>query len=980
MATYTSTTSWLWSAWTTWVWWVKPPSNWNHKIIIASWHTVEFDEAVWIYWDDTDTWIQVNWTLKRSRIISTKLTTRWDLVVWALWTYDSWTELDPIPLSVLCELELNDSATQASNKWGLRNDENSTNWAWIRTWWATKTRFTEVVWDYVAWNTVITMSETTNWQVWDLIVIDTSMAWSFQRFKISLISGNIITLSGWLWFDKPNWTKVINISSNVKIYWKNWNTYASYFSIKVHVNHTTTWCVEIWETEIYCSSYTSANIYKSWNLCLTWNSTSTVTDVVKKIYRPIIHDVWTLVWTTTTSVTAGWWQAMQLFWNQAYRYTIDEPIMSISRYAFSWHSWTNTEITNMKAIYLGWVVAAWYSQWPVWCSMNWWYISNSSQLITSTGVKVNVENVTFNALLNMWSQTAFWEFTLKNCIFWPLWDLGASNSAYFNNGSLVPYLLDWCTFQATWTRDFSMTRWSSNLSNVADQFFMKRRNINNDVTLQEIYIRWWKVSRNNAIYKNSLSSIQFDSWYSSQFNIYSYTVSATANQTMRILWKVKYNTEYWTTNPATLTISWNGITPVVYTCPTSWADTWYPIDLIVTNANNYPWDFTFTFRSKSSANTETASVWFAWITIPDFITVNRHYGFKFLNLSYQLENEFITEADEIIVSAYTGISINHLTNTITLSSNHSIQELYDYIYYDLTLNNNLDKSEYFTTNDWATFNTTYNIVNNAILSWTWTLITTWTISWSWTIPDLVTKDSVWVRCKIITWWDLFSIKWATISYLSDITEIIIKVAINTNVSFVMWRLGYKPQLITINSWALGWTYDIVLEDITSNVNTALDVTTIISNTTTTVDWSWYHIYFNPMTITFEQMKATVHRLQKYENYLSAVLVTWNDNIVRILSDEIKINSPLFFLERSAWMLITDRVQLDWYLNVSWAVIINPAYIINPADVNWLYVTYLTVKPAIDVNYLVTNIESSTILAKEATLNTKLWTDDFLALK
>lgn len=96
---------------------------------------------------------------------------------------------------------------------------------------------------------------------------------------------------------------------------------------------------------------------------------------------------------------------------------------------------------------------------------------------------------------------------------------------------------------------------------------------------------------------------------------------------------------------------------------------------------------------------------------------------------------------EATVSAYTGITIDHGTNTITLSSNHTIQEVYDYAYYNLTLNANLSEPEYFTTTDGVTFNTTYNIVNNNALTGSGTLITTGTYTGSGT-TTLVIKDSV----------------------------------------------------------------------------------------------------------------------------------------------------------------------------------------------------------------------------------------------
>lgn len=145
----------------------------------------------------------------------------------------------------------------------------------------------------------------------------------------------------------------------------------------------------------------------------------------------------------------------------------------------------------------------------------------------------------------------------------------------------------------------------------------------------------------------------------------------------------------------------------------------------------------------------------------------------------------------------------------------------------------------------------------------------------------------------------------------------------------MWKLGYKPQLFTINSGLLGGTFDITMIDITESIDTGLDVAPIIALTTTTVDGSGYHIFFGEMELSLEQMKATVHRLMKFENYFDAVLATADDNIVEIRSDEIRVNKPLFTIEREASLTLVDRVQLNGYINISAAVVINPLYIINP---------------------------------------------------
>lgn len=81
------------------------------------------------------------------------------------------------------------------------------------------------------------------------------------------------------------------------------------------------------------------------------------------------------------------------------------------------------------------------------------------------------------------------------------------------------------------------------------------------------------------------------------------------------------------------------------------------------------------------------------------------------------DNPFITEANPATVAGYTGISIDHDTETCEITTAHTIQELYDYAQYDLTQDANMNIPEWFTTTDGITFYSKYNItVNGVILS------------------------------------------------------------------------------------------------------------------------------------------------------------------------------------------------------------------------------------------------------------------------
>ncbi len=946
METITSATSWLSTATTTWVWGVVPVV-WD-KVIIATWHTVTL---AWTHtwWDDTSTGITINWILKASRTVNSQLTARGDVYVWANGYYDWGTEADRIPTGITHKLLLNNSATMANNKWGFRTDINVNTWA-VSLWWEERTPYAEVAIEATATDTIITFDrDLTGWAVGDFIVFWWSIAQNssngFRERKIEAISGRDVTISGNLGYVSQVGRGCINVSSNVKVQSSN-PSYQTHFTIYVWNNHSRVDSVEIWEVEFNISGAGTSPQQYAWAVNLYWNSNSTSTKVVKRIYRPKHHVINTITGSTVTYIAESWNRAsFQLFWNQAYQYQLEEPVASWPNYSAFWiYAGSSTRIVNPYIIRPAQLLSSWFSQWSVGWWIDGWILWNSPNFVIQSSVSVDVNDMVIDWLAAIGWLVAYGSLNLNNITVKWQGFYGTGSQVSLINWAYAPVVYDACTFPT----GYPILARTSNINNTTDWMFYKFRNKNNSILQNELYRRWWQIIRDNSTTKSSTSSLRFDCWYSDKVLWHEETIPVSAWETITVKGFCRFNTTYGTTRPPTVTISWMGATPVTFTCPTT-ANVWNPVSLTITNPQSYPWSFTIRYEWLSAANTTGAYVYFDGMPITDFVNDNRHYGYKFENLIKVTANPYISETDESVVGAYSGISINHSTDTITITSPHSIEEIYDYVYYDLCQTANLSIPEYFTT-DWATYTTSYNIVNNSTLSGTGTLITTGTYTWS-GITTLVVKDSVGVRCKITSGWSPFTIKGATISYEDDITEKIVTVTPNTDVSFVMYKIGYKPQLFTINSGALGGTFNISMLDITEAVDVGLNVAPIIALTSTTVDMSGYHIFFGEMELSLEQMKAVVHRLMKYENYFDAVLATSDDNIVEVRSDEIRVNKPLFTIEREASLTLADRVQLNGYINISNAVTIDHLYIINPWDTDWLYVTYLTVKPWIDAEYL-----------------------------
>ena len=221
MATYTSTATGLWSAGATWGGGVKPPSGAGHKIVIAVGHVVEFDEAAGTYGDDTSSTTAANnaivvyGTLKFSRSTSTQLTCRGTLFVASGGTLDAGTTADPIPSGVTCTILLNDSATLSAGKHALASYLQTG--ATVTSFGVVRTRNTRLTSATGAGATSITVDDSTNWAVGDVLVIasDTDNPSGAQKVNISGGSSPTWNLSGGVTNARSAGCRVGNLSSNV---------------------------------------------------------------------------------------------------------------------------------------------------------------------------------------------------------------------------------------------------------------------------------------------------------------------------------------------------------------------------------------------------------------------------------------------------------------------------------------------------------------------------------------------------------------------------------------------------------------------------------------------------------------------------------------------------------------------------------------------------------------------------------------------
>ena len=232
-----------------------------------------------------------------------------------------------------------------------------------------------------------------------------------------------------------------------------------------------------------------------------------------------------------------------------------------------------------------------------------------------------------------------------------------------------------------------------------------------------------------------------------------------------------------------------------------------------------------------------------------------------------------------------------------------------------------------------------------------------------------------------------------LGYQAGVSSVTYTVPKGTPVEVAAWSLGCVTYTRLIDTTAGSMALAM---EMTPNaaINTALDVTSYLSNIALSLDISGaspvFVITFNAaMTVSgIELGKAIIHRLVGSEVALRAGFPPGSTSTIVINADEITNQLPAVRVALGASVPVTGRVYLDFFINQAGALAINPAYVINPVQADGNQVQILRSKPALDAEYLaakvvaalppsaggmgitLAQIEASTVLAKEATLATK----------
>ncbi|UZZ64504.1 hypothetical protein [Curvibacter phage PCA1] len=672
---------------TVWSGGVVPVSG--DRVMISSGHIVTLD-GTYTWGDDSSATITINTvstansitvrgTLKNSRTVNSQLTCCGNLYLDFAGNFDAGTELDPIPAGVTAKYILNDSASPANGKYGLSTPTASLAWGSFRAWGAEKNRRAVVTTSAAANATIIEVDDTTGWLVGDTLIFGSNPSalgsGAIDTRKITAISGRNVTVGAALTYSSPVGRSVFNVTRNVSFTTAS-SLYKSGISINIGTANATAGIVEIGPCELNLTGGVT-NQYSVQALNLYWQSNSHTPAVVKRIYRPVIHDVWSVVGSTVTLSGISSQGLIGCFGNQAYKYTVDGAVVATVtlQTSITTYSGSGTRFRDLMTLRSQYPITTGFSQGAVGVEVaDSYFEGNELSPISGSGISLTYSGVVFNGVRQLIHQntTTIGEHNYRAC------NMGGSqglwntvNAFQFASGTYVKMLFDGCTIPA-----FSVARGSCNLQNIKSDAYVMFRAVNNNPNTNFVYKSGGFITQDNALRKAGRSSLAMYPWYSTNTLFHTTDIAFAASETRNFKINARFNSTYGVAVPPKILVISRGVTIQTITAPAQ-ADTWHALNFTVTNPESFANTITLRFEASSAANTDTAACWFDGIPVADFISWVRHYGSKFDPSNPSRVADSLVQLTEAQASALTGISYSG--NTLTVSGTRTMREVYDWM-------------------------------------------------------------------------------------------------------------------------------------------------------------------------------------------------------------------------------------------------------------------------------------------------------------
>lgn len=690
------------------------------SVVIAAGHVVTI-ENTYIWGDDTVSAIQVSGTLKASRSASSSLTCKGHLVILNGGTFDYGKSGDAIPTSYTHTILLNYSATPVDGKYGLWCADGGNFYVYGKT----KTINTTATAQVNSGQAVVTVADTTGWADGDTIVVASTDVYNGTiRSEVRVIatggiSGNNVTVTSNFTYTHLNGVDVGNFTSNVTF--KNYSdTYPGFVTL-YHANLGSTNTrylryASFWNLGSATGTDTLVTIVavKEGGLNLYSNNSPTATAVYANVSDLAIYR------STSGGICYGYANFgectpitvnnIAVYVNHGYAFCAQQNCYlqvtnSVSYFTSSYSIYSNyssgglnIQFTNCHFI----------------CCQGYTVYAGTSFGITLTNCKITSSYYVFAV-----ASSSFINFV--NCDFGINYPAVGNNSCNnqnnfsSNNPGITNVTTTNCNFGSITGANFN-----NQIYGLVGAFQVQNVNKNADVTQQELYLPNGNWIRDNFTYLNSTSSVKLQT-VNPGTTTYSITIPTVSGVPVTIMGNLQYNASYRNSGSGytapTVTITGLGITPVVFTATVDVGHdaTWQPYSLTATQTSGAAGNLTVTISGQS--NNASGLVYLDGLVLPPFITNARFYGYTFDETNpLRTVNPYVS-ASFATASAYTGIAIDWTAKTITLSSNHTMQEIYDYCQAMASTAANLAKTVPMTTADGNTFSLPTNwgfIVNTGI--------------------------------------------------------------------------------------------------------------------------------------------------------------------------------------------------------------------------------------------------------------------------
>ena len=261
--------------------------------------------------------------------------------------------------------------------------------------------------------------------------------------------------------------------------------------------------------------------------------------------------------------------------------------------------------------------------------------------------------------------------TFTNCNFGTFGTTGINTTLISASSSTVGNInFNQCNFVSGVTIQNQM----QSLGNCAAQSYARLLDYNNDPTQQQQYILTGSMIRDNSQLIRSRSSIKLSPLIANTIHSSTYQVSATAGIATTMRFGLRYDTNYGTGTPPSVTVSGLGVTPQTFTAGGS-ANTDYQGTITVTPTISG----SLAITASGQSTLTTGNFWFSGMSISPWITWIQHYGYTYNPTAPTVIVDPVVVLSETAASALTGITVSG--SNITVSSSHTISELYDYLKY-----------------------------------------------------------------------------------------------------------------------------------------------------------------------------------------------------------------------------------------------------------------------------------------------------------